>query len=49
MQRLSKRRKLQVMSRLANLLEPGGRTVQDLIVDGYAPSQMIQDLRKYQA
>ena len=49
MQRLSKRRKLQVMSRLAHLLEPGGRTVQDLIVDGYAPSQMIQDLRKYQA
>ncbi len=46
---LSKRKKLQVTSRLARLLEPGGKSVQDLIVDGYAPAQMIQDLRKYQA
>ena len=46
---LSKRKKLHVSSRLARLLEPGGKSVQDLIVDGYAPAQMIQDLRKYQA
>ena len=46
---LSRRKKLQVTSRLAHLLEPGGKSVQDLIVDGYAPAQMIQDLRKYQA
>ncbi len=46
---LSKRKKLHVTSRLAHLLEPGGKSVQDLIVDGYAPAQMIQDLRKYQA
>ena len=45
---LSRRKKLQVFSRLAHLLEPGGKSVQDLIVDGYAPAQMIQDLRKYQ-
>ncbi len=27
----------------------GGQTYRDLLVDGYAPSQMIEDLRKYQA
>ncbi len=46
---LPRRKKLHVNSRLAHLLEPGGRSVQDLIVDGYAPAQMIQDLRKYQS
>ena len=46
---LSRRKKLQITSRLEHLLEPGGKSVQDLIVDGYAPAQMIQDLRKYQA
>ena len=46
---LSRRKKLHVTNRLAHLLEPGGKSVQDLIVDGYAPAQMIQDLRKYQA
>lgn len=46
---LSRRKKLQVSNRFAYLLEPGGKSVQDLIVDGYAPAQMIQDLRKYQA
>ncbi|OYT90881.1 MAG: hybrid sensor histidine kinase/response regulator [Burkholderiales bacterium PBB3] len=49
MDKLPRRKKLRVNSRLARLLEPGGRSVQDLIVDGYAPAQMIQDLRKYQA
>ncbi len=46
---LPRRKKLQVSNRLAHLLEPDGRSVQDLIVDGYAPAQMIQDLRKYQS
>ena len=46
---LTRRKKLQVNNRLARLLEPGSKSVQDLIVDGYAPAQMIQDLRKYQA
>ena len=49
MTKLAKRKKIRVNSRLERLLEPGGRSVQDLIVDGYAPAQMIQDLRKYQA
>lgn len=49
MDKLPRRKKLRVNARLARLLEPGGRSVQDLIVDGYAPAQMIQDLRKYQA
>jgi two-component system cell cycle sensor histidine kinase/response regulator CckA len=49
MANLPRRKKLQVTNRLAHLLDPGGRSVQDLIVDGYAPAQMIQDLRKYQS
>jgi two-component system, cell cycle sensor histidine kinase and response regulator CckA len=32
-----------------NASSRSGRTGQGLIVDGYAPSQMIEDLRKYQA
>ena len=44
---LTRRKKLQVNNRIARLLEPGSKSVQDLIVDGYAPAQMIQDLRKY--
>ncbi len=44
---LPRRKKLQVPARLARLLEPG-RSMQDLLVDGYAPAQMIEDLRKYQ-
>ncbi len=45
----SRRRKLRVLPRPAPRPNTFGRTTQDLIVDGYAPSQMIEDLRKYQA
>ena len=45
----SRRKKLRTISR--SVLSQGKvvRTVQDLIVDGYEPAQMIEDLRKYQA
>lgn len=46
---LPRRKKLHVTSTLARLQAPGAKSVQHLIVDGYAPAQMIQDLRKYQA
>jgi two-component system cell cycle sensor histidine kinase/response regulator CckA len=46
---LSRRKKLQLTQRFTRLLESGSKSPQDLIVDGYAPAQMIQDLRKYQA
>ena len=46
---LPRRKKLHVSKRLTSLLESDSRSVQDLIVDGYAPAQMIKDLRKYQS
>jgi two-component system, cell cycle sensor histidine kinase and response regulator CckA len=46
---LLRRKKLKLPKRLVHILEPGGKSAQDLIVDGYAPAQMIQDLRKYQS
>ena len=45
----SRRRKLRILPRPAPHSSAAGHTRQDLIVDGYAPSQMIEDLRKYQA
>jgi two-component system, cell cycle sensor histidine kinase and response regulator CckA len=49
MKNLSRRKKFRVISPPANLLEHSKHGGQDLIVDGYAPGQMIADLRKYQA
>lgn len=45
----SRRKKFRVVARPAHLSDQTARTAQDLIVDGYAPSQMIEDLRKYQS
>jgi signal transduction histidine kinase/ActR/RegA family two-component response regulator len=44
-----RRKKFRVIARPERLSGNDGRTAQDLIVDGYAPAQMIEDLRKYQA
>lgn len=44
-----RRKKFRVIPKPASLRNKDGRSVQDLIVDGYAPAQMIEDLRKYQA
>ncbi len=45
----SRRKKFRVVSRTAQRSDAAQRAEQGLIVDGYAPSQMIEDLRKYQA
>ena len=45
----SRRKKIRTISRSATPSSRQVRSVQDLIVDGYAPTQMIEDLRKYQA
>lgn len=45
----SRRKKFRVVSRSAQLSDAALPAEQGLIVDGYAPSQMIEDLRKYQA
>ncbi len=45
----SRRKKFRVVPRAAQRPEPMEHAEQDLIVEGYAPSQMIEDLRKYQA
>ncbi|MDR7308703.1 signal transduction histidine kinase/CheY-like chemotaxis protein [Rhodoferax saidenbachensis] len=45
---LSRRKKIRLTAR-TGLPEREGRTKQHMIIDGYAPSQMIEDLRKYQA
>ena len=45
----SRRKKFRVIPRAAHHADPIERAEQDLIVEGYAPSQMIEDLRKYQA
>lgn len=49
MANLSRRPRLRITNRLVRQSQPGTKPAQDLIVDGYAPAQMIQDLRKYQA
>jgi signal transduction histidine kinase/CheY-like chemotaxis protein len=49
MSQLPRRKKFQLIARPQRLSVAIGRTEQDLIVDGYAPAQMIEDLRKYQA
>ncbi len=45
----SRRKKFRVVPRPVNRSDPAEHAEQDLIVEGYAPSQMIEDLRKYQA
>ncbi len=45
----SRRKKFRVVTRPAQRLDVSLRAEQGLIVEGYAPSQMIEDLRKYQA
>jgi len=49
MKNQSRRKKFRVISPPSNLLAHSAQAGQDLIVDGYAPGQMIADLRKYQA
>ncbi len=44
-----RRKKFRIVPSPAHTDERRERDEQDLIVDGYAPSQMIEDLRKYQA
>ena len=44
-----RRKKFRVVPNPAHPGDRMNRDEQDLIVDGYAPSQMIEDLRKYQA
>jgi two-component system cell cycle sensor histidine kinase/response regulator CckA len=46
---LSRRNTLRLTPRSLLAPESQGRTTQHMIIDGYAPSQMIEDLRKYQA
>ncbi len=45
----SRRKKFRVVSRAAQRSDAALRAEQGLIVEGYAPSQMIEDLRKYQS
>lgn len=45
----SRRKRFRAISRAALPSSKPIRSAQDLIVDGYAPAQMIEDLRKYQA
>jgi two-component system cell cycle sensor histidine kinase/response regulator CckA len=45
----ARRKKFRVIPRPAYLSGKTGRTAQALLVDGYAPGQMIEDLRKYQS
>ena len=45
----SRRKKFRVVTRPAQRPDVSLRAEQGLIVEGYAPSQMIEDLRKYQA
>ncbi|MDE2417663.1 MAG: response regulator [Burkholderiales bacterium] len=52
MVRLSRRKKLLPQRSALRPIVPspaGRRATQDLIIDGYQPAQMIEDLRKYQA
>ena len=44
----ARRKKFRKIPRPANLSDKAVRSAQSLIVDGYAPAQMIEDLRKYQ-
>lgn len=46
---LSRRKKFNLVSRPERPSNNEGRTPQHLIIEGYAPAQMIEDLRKYQA
>ena len=45
----SKRKKIRQIDRSTLLAVGNARKMQEVIVDGYAPAQMIEDLRKYQA
>src|SRR3990167_5891003 len=49
MAQLSRRKAKLPSSRQASVPTRQGRAGQHMIIDGYAPSQMIEDLRKYQA
>jgi len=46
---LSRRKTLQLSQRPAARVTRAQALEQDLILDGYAPAQMVEDLRKYQA
>ena len=49
MSSLHKRRRLRVLPALSRQQLPSADPTQDLIIEGYRPTQMIADLRKYQA
>ena len=49
MAQLSRRKAKALSPRQASVPTRQGRGGQHMIIDGYAPSQMIEDLRKYQA
>ena len=49
MAQLSRRKAKRLPLRQASVPARQGRAGQHMIIDGYAPSQMIEDLRKYQA
>ncbi|MBX9816793.1 MAG: response regulator [Burkholderiaceae bacterium] len=49
MAQLSRRKAKALSQRQASVPTRLGRSGQHMIIDGYAPSQMIEDLRKYQA
>ena len=46
---LTRRKKFQLSLKPIGVAKPGIRTQQSLIAEGYEPSQMIEDLRKYQS
>ena len=45
----ARRRRFRLIPHPVPAAKPGEQTEQGLIVEGYAPSQMIEDLRKYQS
>jgi signal transduction histidine kinase/ActR/RegA family two-component response regulator len=47
--KLPRRKKFQVIARPKQFSDSRLNAEQDLIIDGYAPAQMIEDLRKYQS
>ena len=44
----TRRKKFRIIPRPVPAARFGSETEQGLIMEGYAPSQMIEDLRKYQ-
>lgn len=49
MKNVSRRKKFRVITPPAHLSDHSAHPGQDVIIEGYAPAQMIADLRKYQA